>query len=136
MNTTLTRTICIALDVEGHDVTLAATHRAFNAAASWIAQVCWDEDITNTNTAHHRVYGATRLAYGLGAQLACCARAKAVQAITAVKAKKTPAGDTIKLQDYRDAGADEISFYGSSPTDNAKLIGAWREHSAARAGVA
>ncbi len=66
---------------------MAATQRAFNEAATWIARVCWDEGITNTNTAHHRVYGETRLAYGLGAQLAVCARAKAVEAIKAVKAK-------------------------------------------------
>jgi 5,10-methylenetetrahydromethanopterin reductase len=33
------------------------------------------------------------------------------------------------MQDYRDTGADEISFYGSSPAENAKLIAAWREHS-------
>jgi IS605 OrfB family transposase len=76
------------LDVGVHVETLAATQRAFNKAASWIARVCWDESITNTNTAHHRVYGETRLAYGLGAQLACCARAKAVEAIKATKAKK------------------------------------------------
>jgi putative transposase len=87
MNKTLNRTICCRLDVGGHDATLAATQRAFNEAASWIARVCWDEGITNTNTAHHRVYGETRLAYGLGAQLAVCARAKAVEAIKAVKAK-------------------------------------------------
>ena len=31
------------------------------------------------------------------------------------------------MQDYRDAGADEISFYGSSPAQNADLIRAWRE---------
>ena len=61
MNKTLTRTICIKLDVDGHDAALAATQRAFNAAATWIARVCWDEGITNTNTAHHRVYGETRL---------------------------------------------------------------------------
>jgi hypothetical protein len=76
MNQTLTRTICIKLDVDGHDAALAATQRAFNAAATWIAQKCWDEGITNTNTAHHRVYGETRLTFGLGAQLAVCARAK------------------------------------------------------------
>jgi putative transposase len=76
------------LDVDGHEATLAATQRAFNAAASWIAQICWTEGITNTNTAHHRVYGETRLAYGLGAQLAVCARANAVEAIKAVKAKR------------------------------------------------
>jgi IS605 OrfB family transposase len=87
MNKTLTRTICIKLDVDGHEAILAATQRAFNAAASWIAQVCWDEGITNTNTAHHRVYGETRARFDLGAQLAVCARAKAVEASKAVKAK-------------------------------------------------
>jgi IS605 OrfB family transposase len=66
---------------------LAATQCAFNEAATWIARVCWDEGITNTNTAHHRVYGETRLNFGLGAQLAVCARAKAVEAIKAVTAK-------------------------------------------------
>ena len=88
MSNTLTRTICVKLDVDGHDAPLSATQRAFNDAATWIARVCWDEGITNTNTAHHRVYGETRLAYGLGAQLACCARAKAMEACKAVKAKK------------------------------------------------
>jgi IS605 OrfB family transposase len=87
MNKTLSRTICCKLDVDGHDETLAATQRAFNEAATWIARVCWDEGITNTNTAHHRVYGETRERFGLGAQLAVCARAKAVEAIKAVKAK-------------------------------------------------
>lgn len=87
MNKTFTRTICIKVDVDGHAETLAATQRAFNAAASWIARACWQEGITNTNTAHHRVYGETRLNFGLGAQLAVCARAKAVEAIKAVKAK-------------------------------------------------
>jgi putative transposase len=88
MNKTLICTVCCKLDVDGHDAALAATQRAFNEAATWIARVCWDEGITNTNTAHHRVYGETRLTYGLGAQLAVCARAKAVEAIKAVKAKK------------------------------------------------
>jgi IS605 OrfB family transposase len=88
MNKTLTRTVCCKLDVDGHDAALAATQRAFNAAATWVARVCWDEGITNTNTAHHRVYGETRADYGLGAQLAVCARAKAVEAIKAVKAKR------------------------------------------------
>src|SRR5579859_6515634 len=87
MSKIFTRTICIKLDVDGHEDTLAATQRAFNAAASWIATVCWEEGLTNTNTAHHRVYGETRERFGLGAQLAVCARAKAVEAIKAVKAK-------------------------------------------------
>jgi putative transposase len=87
MNKALIRTICCKLDVEGQDATLATTQRDFNAAATWVARVCWDEGITNTNTAHHRVYGETRDRFRLGAQLAICARAKAVEAIKAVKAK-------------------------------------------------
>ena len=79
MSKTFIRTICCKLDVDGHETILAATQCAFNEAATWIARVCWDEEITNTNTAHHRVYGESRLAYGLGAQLAVCARAKAVE---------------------------------------------------------
>src|SRR5579875_2352161 len=85
MNTTFTRTICIRLDVDGHEAILAATQRACNAAASWIASVCWEEHITNTHTAHHRVYGETRRRFGLGAQLAVCARAKAMEAIRATR---------------------------------------------------
>jgi putative transposase len=87
MSKTVTRTICCKLGVDGQDTILAATQRDFNVAATWIARVCWEEGITNTNTAHHRVYGETRLAYRLGAQLSVCARAKAVEAIKAVKAK-------------------------------------------------
>jgi IS605 OrfB family transposase len=56
--------------------------------------VCWDEGLTNPNTAHHRVYGETRERFGLGAQLAICARMKAVEAIKAVKAKRLDACPT------------------------------------------
>ena len=79
MNSTLIRTISIKLDVDGHESTLTETQKHFNEAASWIASVCWDERISNTNTAHHRVYGETRSRFGLGAQLAVCARAKAME---------------------------------------------------------
>src|SRR5258708_18860991 len=88
MNETLTRTICIKLDVNGHDAALQETQKHFNEAASWIASVCWDEGITNTNTAHHRVYGETRSRFGLGAQLAVCARAKAVEAVKAARTQE------------------------------------------------
>jgi hypothetical protein len=84
-NEWLTRTLCSKLDVAGHEVALAETQRRFNEAASWIATVCWDEHITNSNTAHQRVYGQTRSRFGLGAQLAVCARAKAREAIKAVR---------------------------------------------------
>jgi hypothetical protein len=79
------------LDVNGHAPVLSETAVAFNAAATWIARVCWDEGITNSNTAHHRVYGETRGRFGLGAQLAVCARAKAMEALKAVRKK---GGDT------------------------------------------
>ena len=88
MGETLTRTICIKLDVDGHEQALQGTQLHCNAAASWIASVCWDERITNTNTAHHRVYGETRTRFGLGAQLAVCARAKAMEAIKAIKTQE------------------------------------------------
>jgi putative transposase len=88
MNKTITRTICIKLDAAMHDAVLTATMQAFNAAAAWIARVCWDEGLTNTNTAHHRVYGETRARFGLSAQLAVNARAKAVEAVKSVKAKQ------------------------------------------------
>jgi putative transposase len=89
MNKKLIRTISIKLDIDVHESALQETQKAFNAAASWIAEVCWKEGITNTNTAHHRVYGETRTRFGLGAQLAVCARAKAVETIKAVKSKKS-----------------------------------------------
>jgi putative transposase len=79
----------IKLDVDGHEATLQEMQERFNAAASWIASICWNEHITNTNTAHHRVYGETRSRFGLGAQLAVCARAKAVEAISATRMKKS-----------------------------------------------
>jgi probable F420-dependent oxidoreductase len=31
-----------------------------------------------------------------------------------------------KLREYREAGADEIGFYGSTPAENARVIDAWR----------
>lgn len=88
MNETLTRTICIKLDVTGYEEALQETQCRFNDAASWVASLCWAERITNTNTAHHRVYGETRVRFGLGAQLAVCARAKAMEAVKAVRTQE------------------------------------------------
>lgn len=88
MKETIIRTISIKLDVKGHEAVLQETQKRFNAAASWIASVCWEEHITNTNTAHHRVYGETRSRFGLGAQLAICTRAKAVEAIKTAKTQR------------------------------------------------
>jgi IS605 OrfB family transposase len=136
MNKSLTRTICIKLDVGGHDAALAATQRAFNEAAAWIAQVCWDEDITNTNTAHHRVYGESRLTYGLGAQLAICARAKAIEAINAVKAKRREvcpqfgAHGSVRYdaRTYRLMSLDRVSLNTSEGRVVCRLILGARQH--------
>jgi hypothetical protein len=94
VNKTLNRTVCCNPVVDGHDVALTTTQRAFNAAATWITRVCRDESVTNTNTAHHPVYGQTRADHGLGAYLAVCARAKADEAINAVKAMRREACPT------------------------------------------
>jgi putative transposase len=65
---------------------LRETARAFNAAASYCARVAWEQRISNKNKLHHVVYGPTRLNFGLGAQLACCARDKAAEAARATRA--------------------------------------------------
>ncbi len=88
MKESIIRTISIKLDVNGHEAILQATQARFNEAASWIASICWHEHITNTNTAHHRVYRETRSRFGLGSQLAICARAKAVEAVKATRKKE------------------------------------------------
>ena len=96
MTELLTRTVCMKLDVTGPQQALEETQRRFNEAATWIASVCWSQRITNSNTAHHRVYGETRPRYGLGAQLAICARAKAMEAV-----KATRAGEKNRLTRWR-----------------------------------
>jgi predicted transposase len=75
-----TRTICckVALN-SAADAALRETQRAFNRAATYCASVAWEQGVTNKNKLHHIVYGATRATYGLGAQLACCARDKAAE---------------------------------------------------------
>jgi hypothetical protein len=46
MNKTLIRTMSIKLDIGEYEAALQATQKACNAAASWIASVCWEEGIT------------------------------------------------------------------------------------------
>jgi putative transposase len=81
------RTVCckLALYTTG-DTALVATARAFNAAASYCAMVAWNERVTNKNKLHRLVYAESRITYGLGAQLACCARDKAAEAVRAARA--------------------------------------------------
>jgi hypothetical protein len=74
---------------------MAATPRAFNAAATWVAQLCCDEGLTNPTTAHRRVDGEPRARLGRGAQVAIGARRTAVEAITAVKAKRRETGPRV-----------------------------------------
>jgi IS605 OrfB family transposase len=136
MNKTLTRTICCRLAGDGHEAALAVTQRAFNEAATWIARVCWDEGVTNTSTAHHRVYSETRLRYGLGAQLAVCARAKAVEAIKAVKAKKRDTCPTFRpcgsirydAHTYRLMSLDRVSLNTLEGRVTCRLVLGARQH--------
>jgi putative transposase len=136
MNETLTRTISIKLDVDGHEAALQETQKQFNAAATWIASICWHEHITNTNTAHHRVYGETRSRFGLGAQLACCARAKAVEATRATKARKsetcpqfgTRSSVRYDARTYRLLSLDRVSLSTLQGRISARLILGKRQH--------
>jgi IS605 OrfB family transposase len=80
-----TRTVCCKLSLDAAAAAIRATAEAFNAAATYCASVAWNERITNKNTLHHIVYGPTRVHYGLGAQLACCARDKAAEAVRAAR---------------------------------------------------
>jgi len=118
MSDTLVRIVPIKLDVRASAPALVETARRFNAAATWIARVCWDEGITNTNTAHHRVYGHTRADFGLGAQLAVCARAKAMEAI---KAERRKGGETCPAWRADAAVRYDARTYRLLPLDGVSL---------------
>jgi len=82
-----TRTICCKVQLDSvADTALRQTQQAFNRAATYCASVAWELGITNKNKLHHLVYGRTRAEFGLGAQLACCARDKAAEAVRAARA--------------------------------------------------
>jgi IS605 OrfB family transposase len=84
-----TRTVCCKLSLDADPATaIRTTAVQFNAAATYCASVAWEERITNKNKLHHLVYGPTRVNYGLGAQLACCARDKAAEAVRAARANR------------------------------------------------
>ena len=88
MSTTFsTRTICCKVQFDSTaDAALRRTQQVFNRAATYCASVAWEQKIANKNKLHHIVYGPTRATFGLGAQLACCARDKAAEAVRAVRA--------------------------------------------------
>jgi IS605 OrfB family transposase len=80
------RTVCCKLAVDAAaDTALRETQQAFNCAATYCASVAWEQGVTNKNKLHYLVYGESRVTYGLGAQLACCARDKAAEAVRAAR---------------------------------------------------
>lgn len=137
MNETIIWAVSIKLNVDDHEAALQATQKQFNAAASWIAALCWDEGITNTNTAHHRVYRETRSRFGLGSQLAVCARAKAVEAIKATPSEQSetcpqfgPRGSVrYDARTYRLVSLDRVSLNTLHGRIICRLVLGKRQHS-------
>jgi putative transposase len=120
MYTVSTRTICCKLALDPAALgALSATAAAFNAAATYCASVAWRERITNKNKLHHIVYGATRTLYRLGAQLACCARDKATEAVRAAQANASETCPTfapdssirLDVHTYRLLSLEQVSLY-------------------------
>jgi putative transposase len=134
-----TRTICCKLSLDPDATSaLRATTEAFNVAATYCAQVAWDERITNKNKLHHRVYGPTRTNYGLGAQLACCARDKAAEAVRAARANRYETCPTfgakssirLDVHTYRLISLDRVSLYTLHGRVHGQLIlGAFQRRS-------
>jgi putative transposase len=113
------RTVCCKLAVDATaDAVLLQTQTAFNAAATYCAMVAWNQRVTNKNKLHHLVYGETRITYGLGAQLACCARDKAAEAVRAARSNghttcpTFDAASSIRYDahTYRLMSLDRVSF--------------------------
>ena len=114
-----TRTVSCKLALNGQAAeAIRATAVAFNAAASYCAEVAWRERVTNKNKLHHIVYGPSRVTYGLGAQLACCARDKAAEAVRAARANGHTTCPTFKpdssirydARTYRLMSMDRVSL--------------------------
>jgi putative transposase len=119
IQTLSTRTVCCKLSLNPDAATaIRATAAQFNAAATYCASVAWEERITNKNKLHHVVYGPTRVNYGLGAQLACCARDKAAEAVRAARANGHATCPTFKpnsairydARTYRLLSLDRVSL--------------------------
>ncbi|MFV9503974.1 MAG: RNA-guided endonuclease InsQ/TnpB family protein [Oscillochloridaceae bacterium umkhey_bin13] len=114
-----TRTVCCKLSLDTDAATaIRATAVQFNAAATYCASVAWEQRITNKNKLHHVVYGPTRVNYGLGAQLACCARDKAAEAVRAARANGSATCPTFRpessirydARSYRLMSLDRVSL--------------------------
>ena len=115
MSATLsTRTICckVALD-SASDAALRQTQPAFNRAATFCASVAWQQGVTNKTKLHHLVYGRTRAEFGLGAQLACCARDKAAEAVR--RARQDKQADCPTFRDHSSIRYDARTYRLLSP---------------------
>lgn len=132
MNTPLSiRTVCCKLTVDAAtDQALTETALAFNAAATYCAAVAWEQGITNKNTLHHVVYRETRARFDLGAQLACCARDKAAEAVRAARANGSETCPTFRpdssirydARTYRLLSLDRVSLNTLSGRVEAQLL--------------
>jgi len=120
IRTLSTRTVCCKLALGPEEtIALQATARQFNAAATYCAAVAWRERVTNKNKLHHIVYGPTRVNYGLGAQLACCARDKAAEAVRTARTNGYETCPTFRpdssvrldVHTYRLMSLDRVSLY-------------------------
>jgi IS605 OrfB family transposase len=129
--TVSTRTVCCKLALDSaSDAALRATAVAFNRAATYCASVAWTQHVTNKNKLHHLVYLESRITYGLGSQLACCARDKAAEAVrsvrTAPERRDTQTGESLPrtcptfrddssirydVRTYRLMRLDQVSLY-------------------------
>lgn len=126
-----TRTVCCKLSLDPEAAAaVRATAEAFNAAASYCAQVAWHERVTNRTKLHHIVYGPTRVTFGLGAQLACCARDKAAEAVRAARANGSQTCPTFRpdssirldVHTYRLLGLERVSLYTLSGRVSGQLM--------------
>lgn len=89
----------------------------------------WDLQVINRLRNHESLGGERADAKFHRAQLVELSRVIPDQWIEATAAIGSVDHCVSVLQRYRDAGADEIAVYGSTPLENAELIAAWRQHS-------
>lgn len=93
----------------------------------------WDEKVIDRLRNHATLGGERADAKFHRAQLVDISREIPDEWIEATAAIGSVDHCVATLQRYRDAGADELAVYGSTPQENARLIAAWREH--ARTGL-
>jgi 5,10-methylenetetrahydromethanopterin reductase len=90
----------------------------------------WDLDVVNQMRAHPQLTGASRvgdLTYHRHQMVEGPGSVIPWEWILDCSAIGTPDECAASLQRFIDAGADEVTTYGSTPRQNAPLIAAWRE---------